>query len=650
MRIEMAGKGGRSTVKVLPNIPQEAGDCALLEKHLEAMGCAGLLDVPWGLTEGAVLEELEGAPGNQFDGTLRAHPEKWTPEAWRLAYGFKDGDIKVVERNDAWLEGEFLRGPDPKDGYGLKDLFDPEARMVIGFLNPIFHPQKPKRVVIKWAGIFLGAMRKKITVDWATLMKVLVDGMVKDIRRGKKSGTPLPVYIAHLYSGHELLSPDEQGDYNILLSIQKYGGPETEPESEEDSSSPDSPTSAAATLRTLRKRSRSPELPADPAPTTAGRPEPTPADPAAPQSGSGPPRIDPPTAPILTGRPGEDILELLTHVGWRTAVRNQEIADLTHFLAEVMKELGVERSGDVLGRLKELRSAESRVKIAEEQQASLIHTAENLRKQVERAELDVSLARMEMEEAKRQADTSARALVEVRTALAFPVDTVNRSLLYTEQLEKEEKLNRSQIIRFLHDHSRKMEVTWTKMQLLAGSLLHNTPEPAGTPMSEAPRKVPERGGPSGTPPTALPEPFDFLSTPPAGSPMDWHNIPLPSTETLATWRNVMPEGFSQESPPAFRLPGDTPPGPRRKTTPRASRRSNFEASGSGGGFQDLLRSAETPRQSAAVVTEVRPEVESGSQRRNPEPPPAEAGSSLAPPPSPRRESPRNTGKKTPGQD
>ena len=52
------------------------------------------------LTERTVLEELEGAPRNQFDGTLRAHPERWTAEAWRLAYGFAKGDVKVVERND----------------------------------------------------------------------------------------------------------------------------------------------------------------------------------------------------------------------------------------------------------------------------------------------------------------------------------------------------------------------------------------------------------------------------------------------------------------------------------------------------------------------------------------------------------------------
>ena len=50
---------------------------------------------------------------------------------------------------DGCTAGEFLRNPDPNDGYSLRDLKDPDARIVIGFLNPIFHPEKPKRIVHK---------------------------------------------------------------------------------------------------------------------------------------------------------------------------------------------------------------------------------------------------------------------------------------------------------------------------------------------------------------------------------------------------------------------------------------------------------------------------------------------------------------------
>ena len=103
----------------------------------------------------------------------------------------------MVERNDDWTDGEFFYSPAPKEGYNLKDLRDPDARLVIGFLNPIFHPKKPKRIVIKWASIFLGAMRGKCKVAWNELMAELVQRLVTELRKGKKTGSPLPVYMSH---------------------------------------------------------------------------------------------------------------------------------------------------------------------------------------------------------------------------------------------------------------------------------------------------------------------------------------------------------------------------------------------------------------------------------------------------------------------
>ena len=67
-----------------------------------------------------------------------------------------EGEVKVAERNDDFLKGKFLRTVDPKDRYVFGDLKDPDARLVIAFLNPIFHPEKPKRVVAKLASLFLG--------------------------------------------------------------------------------------------------------------------------------------------------------------------------------------------------------------------------------------------------------------------------------------------------------------------------------------------------------------------------------------------------------------------------------------------------------------------------------------------------------------
>lgn len=54
---------------------------------------------------------------------------------------------------------------DPKDGYSVRDLKDPEIQMVIGFVNPIFHPNNPKRLVSLWASTFIGCFREKLEVD-----------------------------------------------------------------------------------------------------------------------------------------------------------------------------------------------------------------------------------------------------------------------------------------------------------------------------------------------------------------------------------------------------------------------------------------------------------------------------------------------------
>ena len=99
--------------------------------------------------------------------------------------------MKVAERNDDFLKGEFLRTADPKDGHVFEDLKDPDARLVPAFLNPIFHLEKPKRVVAKLASMFLGTMKGKHRVDWTALMEDQVDRMVKNLPKMRKTATPL---------------------------------------------------------------------------------------------------------------------------------------------------------------------------------------------------------------------------------------------------------------------------------------------------------------------------------------------------------------------------------------------------------------------------------------------------------------------------
>ena len=458
--------------KVFPAIPEADADKKVLRHYLEIMGCLGLLKVPWGGKNPELLAELMGTPDNRFDGLLRAHPEKWTATEWRRTYGFREGEVRVLERREELMEEEFVRPSDPKDGYTVEDLRDPHAQIVIGFVNPIFHPDKPKTLVNKWAGIFLGAMRGKLKVDWAMLMSDMVDHLVKDLPKMKKAGSPLPTYLSHLYARYEILTPDEQDEYNDQLEIMAYGGPDAD--EDEESDQPDTPESPPAGPSLTRKRSK-PDRPA-PVPAPAPVPERAPAGPSNPELEAEDPdrvqearrqgRIPTPTLPELTGQPGADIIEMMQHVLWRAMYMNQSIADRSIILREVVDELNVDTFEEIGPRIRDLKRMQVRLEITKGQHAMITQVAARLRKELDAEVAAHAEERKARELAEQRANESARALVEVRDALNFPVDTVNRSILFTAGLEKEDRMTRGQMIKFLLEHGRKMERTWEKMQLL----------------------------------------------------------------------------------------------------------------------------------------------------------------------------------------
>ena len=130
--------------------------------------------------------------------------------------------------------------------------------------------------------------------------------------------------------------------------------------------------------------------------------------------------------------------------------------------------------------------------------------------------------------------------------MSFPVDTVNRSLLFTAFLEKEGKINRSQIIRFLMDHARKMEHTWDNMQVLVVNIsLASGPQPE--PKTPARRKspdlfrTPEAGGPSETKTGPDASPDDMVSTPDFVSPLTVGNFPPVLANILSPVKIPLPE-------------------------------------------------------------------------------------------------------------
>jgi hypothetical protein len=176
-----------------------------------------------------MVRDLMGEVSNEYNGTIRGQPDFWTKEIWGEVYDFRVGGSGTTGRKEDYTPGEFVGKADPKEGFAITDCKDPEARAVLGFLIPIFYPEKPTRVTITWASTILGALRQKREVDWVMLMQELVRKMVKALPKAKS--TPISSYLAHLYHHHELLRGDEMVSWGAQVKIRQYGGTESDSDS-----------------------------------------------------------------------------------------------------------------------------------------------------------------------------------------------------------------------------------------------------------------------------------------------------------------------------------------------------------------------------------------------------------------------------------
>lgn len=89
-----------------------------------------------GIKEEALVTELMETLDNRYFGTIKAHPDLWGVQEWKAMYKFREGQVKIAERRDKFLELKLSTVVNPKDGHYLRDNKDLEARLVIGFLKP----------------------------------------------------------------------------------------------------------------------------------------------------------------------------------------------------------------------------------------------------------------------------------------------------------------------------------------------------------------------------------------------------------------------------------------------------------------------------------------------------------------------------------
>ena len=192
---------------VAPAIPKNNAEKDILIEDLTTMGCEGLLLEPWALKIEAMVQELQEKLSNEWEGTIRRLPERWTADLWAEVYGFrKEGRMKA-QRNDTWINGKFDSSIDPKNGYAVSNIIDPRERRVLEFVVPILYPEKPGRVTKEIGNTIFRALCGEYKVSWGQILHEVVDKLVSVLGKGKP--TPINPYLFHLYNKFECLRGEE---------------------------------------------------------------------------------------------------------------------------------------------------------------------------------------------------------------------------------------------------------------------------------------------------------------------------------------------------------------------------------------------------------------------------------------------------------
>jgi hypothetical protein len=207
--------------KVVPEVPRDETERGELLEDLQAMGCSGFLEKPWGFKDDRVVRELLDGMSNEFDNSIRAAPIQWTEECWREVYHFSAGGGGLAGRKDEYVKDYFKDLPNPKDGYSIDDCKDPRHRRLLAFLVPIVYTEKPNRITVTWDNTIFGALNGGRKVNWAWIITSLVIQLAA--RVGKSRATPICPFLYHLYERKELLKPEEEKSWKIQEGMLKYG-------------------------------------------------------------------------------------------------------------------------------------------------------------------------------------------------------------------------------------------------------------------------------------------------------------------------------------------------------------------------------------------------------------------------------------------
>ena len=155
LKVEMHHVSFRS---VVPAVPKDEGEKLQLIEDLAQIGCEGLFAHPWSLRSDEMVQEFSQMRSNEWEGTIRRDPGRWTTETWAKVYYFLKEGRGYALRIDKFATGKFSTLINPKDGYVVADCEDPRERRVSEFIVPILYPKKPIRITVTLSNTIFGAL------------------------------------------------------------------------------------------------------------------------------------------------------------------------------------------------------------------------------------------------------------------------------------------------------------------------------------------------------------------------------------------------------------------------------------------------------------------------------------------------------------
>ena len=114
----------------------------------------------------AMVQEFLQACSNEWEGTIRQNPERWTADVWMEVYSFQKKGRTLVGRTNKYIDGKFSTSINPKDGHAVSDCVDPRERRFLEFIIPILYLEKPNRVTKTVGNTIFGALYGVWKINW----------------------------------------------------------------------------------------------------------------------------------------------------------------------------------------------------------------------------------------------------------------------------------------------------------------------------------------------------------------------------------------------------------------------------------------------------------------------------------------------------